>query len=226
MVWENFLTDVSTKLKDSVLNLFQDVFDSLPGVLGAVIVLLIGYLVALLVSVGIKKGLERAKVDHYLIERTSLNKAIGGLKLSYVFSLLAKWYVFVLFFLPAAEIIGLRTVAGGFLTQFSLWIPRIIVASILGLVGLIAAEYTRERIIETKVRAAKLVAQGVKVIIIFFTALIVLRQISVDIEIAENVVLIVIGGIMLALALALGIGFGQALKDEARDIIKDLRKRI
>jgi len=225
MVWETFLTDVSTKLRDSLLDLLTGVLNSIPGFLGAIIILLIGYLVALLISAGIRKGLEQSKVDHYLIERTSLSKAIGGLKLSYILSLLSKWYIFVLFFLPASEIIGLDVVAI-FLTQVSLWVPRIIAASILGLVGLIAAEYTRERILETKLKSAKPVAQGVKLLIIVFTAIVVLKQISVDIEIAENLVLVIVSGIMLAVALALGIGFGQALKDEASNIIKGLKKKV
>jgi len=225
MLWEDFLTNVSTKIQESVLNLIKGVFDSIPGILGAIIILLIGYIVALLISVGIKKALEKTKLDHYLIEQTNLSKAIGGLKLSYALSLLAKWYIFVLFFLPASEVIGLHAVSI-FLTEVSLWVPRIIIASILGLVGLIAAEYTRERILETKVKSAKLVAQSVKVLIIFFTAIIVLKQISVEVEIAENIVLIIVGGIMFALALALGIGFGQSLKDEAKDILKSLKKKV
>ena len=49
-----------------------------------------------------------------------------------------------------------------------------------------------------------------------------LNQVGIEISLAENTFLIVLAGVMLAV----GIAFGLGLKDDARAIVKEIRKRI
>ena len=49
-----------------------------------------------------------------------------------------------------------------------------------------------------------------------------LDQIGVNVKLAENAFLIILAGIMLALAIAFGLG----MKDEAGDIVKKMKKKL
>ena len=53
-----------------------------------------------------------------------------------------------------------------------------------------------------------------------------LRQVGVDVRVAESTFLLVVGGIMLALALMFGIGFGLAMKETARGTIKSIKRKL
>lgn len=217
----------------AVLNALQKVFvqlgrsaiEAFPQVVGALVILLVGYLVALLVEWVVSNLLERLKFDEYTVKKTNLHKSIGNVSLEFVFSLVAKWYTFALFLLPAADAVKWPTLAS-FLKVVAAWVPTLIGASLVGLFGVIAASYVREKIVETKAKSASLVADFVKVIVLVVTALVVLRQVGLDISLVENSLFIVLSGIMLALALALGIGFGLAMKDEAKGLVRDFLKRL
>ena len=104
----------------------------------------------------------------------------------------------------------------------ALWIPSLIAAVIVALVGLIAADYVAAKVTEVKAKSSGIIANTLKLVIVVFTLIIALSQLGVDVSIAENTVLIIIAGIMLAL----GIGFGLAFKDEAKAIIKDVKKKL
>ena len=214
---------------EPVLRPFMQLWDSLvafvPGLVGAIIVLIIGYLVASAVHWVIEKVLTRIKADR-MVARTNIASILGkGFRLSHLVGLLAKWYVFILFLPPAADLIKLLPLAG-FLNFAALWIPNVIAAVLVGLIGLMAADYVATRIYATRARTAKLLGDAARVVIIIFTVLVVLRQIGVAIMVAEQSWLILLSGAVFAAALAIGIGFGLALKDEARGIIKRIGKRL
>jgi hypothetical protein len=160
-----------------------------------------------------------------MLERTNMTKVIGAFRLSHFLGLITKWYVFILFLPPAASVVYLAPL-GTFLLDVARWIPQVILAVVLALIGLMAAEYVNTKILETKARMAGLVAWIAKVVIYVFTALIVFAQIGVRIEFAQASFLIILGGVMLGIALAVGIGFGLALKDDAKKIIHDVKKRL
>lgn len=220
-----WLKAIGDALLGVLVGIGRGVVDAVPGILAAILLLLIGYWVALAVEWAVKNGLEKLKTDQYLIKQTGLGKTIGNVSVEWICSFVAKWYTFVLFFMPAADVIGLPTFAS-FLKNVASWVPTLIGASLLGLFGVIAAGYVRTAINETKLKSAKLVADFFNVIILVVTALVVLKQVGLDIGVVENSLFIILSGVMLALALALGLGFGLALKDEAKRVVKDLMKRF
>jgi small-conductance mechanosensitive channel len=154
-----------------------------------------------------------------------MQKIIGAFRLTHFLSVITKWYVFILFLPPAAGLIQLPALST-FLLSVALWIPNVILAVIIGIVGLMAAHYTEWKILETKAKTANIIAYLAKIVIVIFTLLIVLDQIGVKIAIAQTSFLIILSGIMLSIALMLGIGFGAAFKEEAKRIIKDVKKKI
>lgn len=208
-------------LGDSLSGLWDGLLKAVPGVIAALVILVLGYLVSLGVEWLVRKILDKAKADSYLVDKTSLSKVFGKLSLSYLLGLITKWLIFMLFLASASEVVSLRPLAN-FLEAVAAWIPVIIGASLLGLFGVVASDYVRQKIEATKVKNAELVAGFVKTVLLVFTAVFVLAQIGFDVSILEGSLFIVVAGVVFALAL----GFGLALKDEAKNVVKDVRRRL
>ncbi len=208
-------------LSDSLWGLWDGLIKAVPGVLAAIVILVLGYFVSVGVEWLVRKILDQAKADVYLIDKTNLSKVFGKLSLSYVLSVVSKWLIFMLFLASASEVVSLTPLAN-FLEAVAAWIPVIIGASLLGLFGVVASDYVRQRIEATKIKNAELVAGFVKTVLLVFTAVFVLAQIGFDVTILQGSLFIVVAGAVFALAL----GFGLALKDEAKTVIKDVRRKL
>jgi len=215
------IAETGQAILNPLVNIWHSFVELLPGLIGALVVLLVGYLVGWIIGFVVKKVLHKAKVDKLFIEKKKLSSLLGKFQLSEVLGLIVKWYVFVLFLTPAASLIKLTTLSE-FLVKLSLWIPNLIAAILVAIFGMAAAEYVQLKIELIKAKSSALVGNIAKILIIVFTAIIALKQIGLNLSLAENSVLIVLAGVMLALA----IGFGLALKDELKPFIKDVKKRI
>ena len=225
MTFLETLNTTGVSLIDPLIEMWQGFTNALPGILGAVIILLFGYIVALILSSLVYHILLRININKLIIERTGLKDVAGKLDLPHLFGLIVKWYVIILFLPAAADVVGL-SVLSEFLLNLSFWIPNLIVGIIIALVGFMAAEYVSIRIKETKAEFAPVIAKIVKIVIWVFLAVIILQQLGITVSLVESSLLIVLSGIMLAVAIAFGIGFGFALKDEAKSIIKAIKKKL
>jgi len=212
-------------LTDPLLALWQGLVRSVPGIIAAIAVLIIGYIIAWALGKLVRAVLTRLDADKWLMKKTSMKKLMGDFKLSGFLGLITKWYVFVMFLPPAAEVVQLRSLSA-FFYDVAVWIPQLIAGVIIALIGLLAADYVSAKITETKAKTAGLIALIARVVILVFTALIVLSQIGVQVRVAESSFLIVLSGIMLAVAIMFGIGFGFAMKEDAKKWIKDVKKKL
>ena len=215
-----FLNQLGLSLADPLVQLWQGFVNFIPGIIAALVVVIVGYLVGAILGYALKKILVKVKVDEYLIHKTHIDKVAGKFQLSAFAGLILKWYVFVLFLPSAADFTQLQSLSN-FLYAVSLWVPQLIAALILGFLGFVAAGYVADRIVETKLKSADLIANIAKVAIMVFAIIIALEQAGLAISVATNSFLIVLAGIMLAL----GIGFGLALKDEAKHVISGIKKK-
>lgn len=205
--------------------LFTSLSVALPGLVAAVLLLSFGYFLGLLLGTALKKLLEMTKVCEVIIRKAKITHFMGETQLTAFFGTILKWYIFILFLSPAADMIQLRSLAF-FLENIALWVPSLIIAIIIGLFGLLMAEYTAVHIRAVRMNGTRMLAQSARVVILLFTTIIAVQQIGVNVSLASNAVLIVLAGIMLAIALALGIGFGLALRDEAKPILRAVKRKF
>ena len=97
---------------------------------------------------------------------------------------------------------------------------------IIALAALIAGDYASYKIEETKIKSSRFVGLGTKIVIIFLGAIIALKQVGIDVSVVENSFLVILAGVMLALALAFGLGFSEAVKAESKDLVKKIKKNL
>lgn len=197
----------------------------LPGIIAAILIIIIGWLIAKLISWVVVKICENIKLDKLIMEKTNLSKLAGKFELSRFLGLITKWYIFILFLPPAAQIVKLIPLST-FLLSVAYWIPNVILALIIAFIGFIAADYIAQKVKETKAKYSKMFADLLQIILIIFVLIIALKQMRLDISIAENSFLIILAGIMLALSLAVGLGFGTAMKDEAKPMLKKIKQKL
>ena len=192
-----------------------------PSVVAALLIILLGYLLGWFLGHVVRKVIDRTGVVKHLVKKLDLQREVGNWNFSELAALLVKWYVFVIFLNPAAQVVELPQLAA-FFSAVALWLPNVMIAVLIALAGFVVAEYLQKKIQQVKNKKKSLLAASAKVLTIIFTVIIALRQIGVAVDIAETGFLIVLAGIMLGLALA----FGFALRDDAKELIKDLRERL
>jgi hypothetical protein len=216
------LTGIS--LIDVLANLWSEFINLLPGLIGAIILLLIGYFLGALFEGIIKGALLKAGLDHW-VEKHERHHALGKLSVSGIMGGAAKWYTFVLFLGAAASpnILHLG-VLSDVLSKLANWLPHVIAGVLIFYFGLILADMAETAIEAHKFKWRHFWGGLARVIIILFVLDISLKEIGVNIIIAETTYLMILGGIIIALAIAIGIGFGGALKPEAAKLVKKLSK--
>jgi small-conductance mechanosensitive channel len=200
----------------------------LPNLIGAIIVFLIGWFVALGIGRLVAEILKRVKLDR-AFEKTAwkeaLEKAEIKVSVSEFIGEICKWILVIVFLLAAIEILGLKEFAG-FLKQIILWLPNLIVAVAIFVVAVIVAEFL-EKIIKASVKKMEISYVGffgglVKLAIYIFAGLAILYQLGV----AKEIVNALIFGIIATLSLALGLAFGLGGKDAAAKLIEEIKKKI
>ena len=126
-------------LGQSLLNPLVDLWHSflavLPGLIAALLIQLIGYIVSGLVGIIFRKIFEKAGLDNW-VNRVKLKASIGGLSLSSVIGTILKWYVFIVFLGEAVKQVNLGVLTV-LLTDLVRWLPKLIVAVIIMIFGLI-----------------------------------------------------------------------------------------
>jgi len=225
MAFQQFLSNIGASIVDPFVSIWFWLVKAVPDIVAAIVILIVGYLVALAVSSIVEKLLNRIRFDQWVFEKARLSHAIGKFDLTHCLSLIVKWYILVLFLAATAARIQLETLAA-FLSSLSMWIPQVIVAVVIGLIGVVAGMYTEKMVAATKAKGSKIVAAVAKWAIYVFTALIVLDQAGVQIALAQNSFLIILGGLVLMIALLVGISFGLAFREDAKKIISDVKRKL
>lgn len=222
MAWE-FLKDTGVSLTDPVVSLWQGFVNLLPGLIIAILILLIGYVVSYVVGHGVKLLLTKAGLEKQ-IEKAKLTKAIGNIKLSSVVGEITKWYIFIIFIASAVDIVDLG-VLSSILKRFVLWVPDLIAAALVLIFGLFLAHYVSMKIRQnTDMAGARTLSTIIQVVIVTIVTLIGLEQVGINISILTNTFLIIVAALGLGFAIAIGLSFGLGTKQEAGKALGRIRR--
>jgi hypothetical protein len=222
------MSDVLWRTGQSVVSPLVALWDSfivaLPNVIGGLIILAFGYLLGEVLEVIFIKGLKKLKFDEF-IHNLKISKNLERIDLSHLFGLILKWYVFVIFLVPAASLarMGMLSVL---LMDFARWVPNFILGVLILLFGWVAADVVCNKIDTTKIKSKHLLAMVTKAVILIFTIAIALEHIGINVEILKQTFLLLLSAAALGVGLAIGIGFGLGMKDDAKKILRNIGKKI
>jgi len=216
-----FIEQIGEGVMNPLVVIWNSFVSVTPGIIAALIILIIGYIIAMIIGSAVKHSVRISGADMWMVKHKK-QEAIGGLVLSDVSGKLIKWLVFILFLIPAANVINLEGLSS-VLVSFALWFPNLIIAVILILIGLVLAHTFSEAVGKaSKLRGIKGIRSIISIVIIVIFLDVALRQIGINVIFVESLILVVLAGIMIAIA----IGFGLGLKPHADDIIKNWRRKF
>lgn len=221
MLWDKWLEVVL----DSFGSLWEGFIDIIPGLLAAFIVLVIGWAIAALVGRLVERVIEVLWIEK-AIHKLHITEAFGNLGVKFSFSgllgWLVKWFLILVFFIAATDILGLSQITD-FLNQVVLYIPNVVIAAVVLLLGAVIGSFTGE-VVERAVRASHLhsgefmggVAKWAIIVFAFMAAL-------VQLGIAADMIKTLFTGLVAMLALAGGLAFGLGGRDHAEHILATLK---
>lgn len=217
---------------DVTVNAFTDLWtrfiDFLPTLIVAILVIIIGWLVAVGLGLLIERLLKLLKVDDAIdklgLDRVS--KKVGfRLKVSAFLGGIVKWFLIIVFVLAAADILQLTQISG-FLNEVLLYIPNIVVAVVILVAGYLLGNFVAN-LTKGSVRLAKLGTAGYAAtisrwaiwIFAFLAALIQLR-------VAPELIQILFTGFIAMIAIAGGLAFGLGGKDWAQRLLGKVEREV
>jgi len=194
----------------------------MPGVLTAMLLLLIGMVVARILRSGIQKGLKYANVDQYT-DKVKVNELLARLGMgrspSFVIGFIVYWLVIAVFFLSAANAMGL-TVVAMVLQRFLEFMPHVLAAVLVLGAGLLFARFMGEIVqnaaTANRIQGALGLSKTVKFVIVVFSAVMAIEQLGIDMTLLTSSAQIILATCGLAIAIAFGLGG----RDVAADIIR------
>jgi hypothetical protein len=198
-----------------------------PLFLGAVIVFIIGWIIAVSLGKLVEHAVRSVKVDA-ILQSLDVHKALerAGLRLdSGVFiGGLVKWFLIIASLLAAVNILGLVQVST-FLRDVLLYIPNVIVAVLILLIAVMVAE-TTERVVRASVDAAGLQGKGVGVVVRWAIWIFAIVAVLLQLGIAADLIRIVIMGFVAALAVAFGLAFGLGGQSHASAFLEKVKRDL
>jgi hypothetical protein len=130
---------------------------------------------------------------------------------------LSFWIVFLFFAFMAVDALDLPATAN-LMSALLGFLPDVIAAILVGLIGILLANFSGEAVliaaVNAQIQGARLIANMVRWGVMIFTGAMVLTQLRIAKEIVVAAFSITFGGIVLALAIALGLG-GRGIAKQA-----------
>lgn len=209
----------TTAVRDSL----TEVISYIPNIIGALVVLLIGVIIAWAVKTVIVRGLSYIKLKRYT-DAVGLGKIFTE-KVEVVDLLgdLAKWTVLIVFLVPALDILNLNQV-NDLLKGILAYVPNVVVAVVVLFIGAVVADLVGRIVRSTAAtvgaKTADVLADVARWAIIVFAFLAALVQLNI----ATTLIQTLWTGIVALFAIAGGVAFGLGGKDAAAEAIARVRK--
>jgi hypothetical protein len=211
---------------DTVRSFMVELGQFLPKLIGAIIILIAGWLIAKFLrfvvvrslrSIGFNVVTDKAGLDEFL-------KKGGGRKDTIeVLGLLVYWLAILATLLIGFNSLGLTVVSELFsrITQF---VPNVIVAVLILTIGLYFARFVADAVVSYSrnvgMEDADLVGRVTRYAIGIFVVVIALGQMNIADRILYPALLILFGGAVLAMALAFGLGGQKWAADQLEKLMK------
>lgn len=218
-------------IKDILINTFNTLItqfiDFVPKIIGSIVVLLLGILVAKIAAFFVKNILSRIgfdKIGDKLNEIEAIKRFNVEIKLSVVVSKLLYGFIILVFIIAAADTLGVPAISNIVLMLVA-FLPKLIAALIMMLAGLALADFLRGFVVSMcksfGIASGKLLGMAVFFFFLIITIIAALGQAGINTALLESTFNVIIGGIIVAFA----VGYGFASKDILANMLTSIYSR-
>lgn len=205
--------DFLTPFKD----IFQDIVDSLPTVVGFLAFVIISWLVIKVFLYLVRKALAKTKIDEWSkkLRKTEIfGSSTINIVLTNVILAVLKWFLIFVFVMVGAEMFGLTVVSEG-IRSFFAYLPKLLTA--VGIfvggayLGTMVKKAIQSMFKSLEVSGGNLVGNIAFYLIVVFLSITALDQAGVDTSVIKSNLTLLIGSVLLAFTLAFGFGARDAV---------------
>ena len=216
------VTDWGTAVMTSLTTALALLLGAIPKVIGFLVILIIGWLIASALASAVA-ALLRAVRFNDLARRSGFAGFVQGMGIKTdsagFIAIVAKWFVRLIVLVSAFDALGLPAVSQ-VLQQLLLWLPNLIVALVVLVIGGLAANalasLVRGATAESGLGNPDLLASIARVGVWAFAIVVAVNQIGIAQTLVNTLFMATVG----ALALAFGLAFGLGGRDTAGEIVR------
>ena len=220
-------TDWGTALMTSVAAALAVLLAAIPRIIGFAIILVIGWIVAAILAKVVSTVLRTLRFND-LAQRAGLSGFVRQMGVQTdaagFVALLAAWFVRLIALVSAFDALGLPAVSQ-VLQQLLLWLPNLVVAIIILVIGGLAANafgrLVRGATAESGLGSPDLLASIARIGVWTFAIVVAVYQIGIATTLINTLFTATVG----AVALALGLSFGLGGRDTAERIVRNWYER-
>jgi small-conductance mechanosensitive channel len=193
----------------------------IPQLIGALIILIIGYVIAKALQAIVGRVLEGIGFDRWM-ERGGIKQFFDRADTEHtphsILGRLVFWFVFIIAITMAADALGIPQVSA-VLAQLIAYIPSIIAAILILILAALLANFLSS--IVRGATGSDILASIARYAIIVYAVFAAVTQLGIAVELTAPTFLIVLGAVALAAAIAFGLGS----REVAQDIIEKAYNR-
>jgi len=225
MIVTNWLDTTVVALK----GLWIGFIDFIPSLVGALIVFIIGWIIALGIGKLVAEVLKKIRFNQIFEKggwKKALEKADIKVDASEFIGAIIKWVLVIVFIAAAIEILGFTQLTTFLTGEVLPYLPNVVVAAFIFVVAMMIADIL-EKVVRAMVEGTKVGYGGVagaivKWSIMVFAVLTILYQLGIGAVFMADL----FRGIVMMIVIAVGLAFGLGGKDVAAEIIRDAKNKL
>lgn len=206
-------------IMNSLSAITEEIAKVIPNLLGAIAIIIIGWLSTKLIVGIVKKALKLAKADK-LDDKINEIELLEGKKLNFnvikIITKFIKWILYILILVIVTDILNLTMVSEE-IKNFLGYLPKLFSALIIFTIGLLIANFIKKTVKSffesMDLSGSKLISQIIFFLLLTFISVTALNQAGVDTEIITSNITLILAGFLLAFSLAFGFGAQKVVGD-------------
>jgi hypothetical protein len=216
--------DTGDAFRASLAGALNTLLSAIPRIIGFAVVLIVGWIISSLLARGVQALLHAVRFND-LARRSGFAGFVQKMGVrddaSGVIASIAKWCVRLITLVVAFDTLGLPAVSG-VLNQLLLWLPNLIVALVVLVIGGLAAN-ALSRLVRGATAEAGFSNPGIletvtRIAVWGFAIVVAITQLGIATTLINTILIGLIGGV----ALAFGLAFGLGGRDRAARILDTL----
>jgi hypothetical protein len=219
--------DTGDALKASLAGALNTFLSAIPRIIGFAVVLIVGWIVSSLLARGVEALLHAVRFNDLarrsgfadFVQKMGVRDDSAG-----VIAGIVKWFVRLITLVVAFDTLGLPAVSG-VLQQLLLWLPNLVVALVVLVIGGLAAnalsKLVRGATAEAGFSNPDLLATVAKVAVWGFTIVVAVNQLGI----ATTLINTLLVGLIGAFSIAFGLAFGLGGRDRAAQLLDSWGRR-
>lgn len=213
--------DTGDALRASLAGALNTFLSAIPRIIGFAVVLIVGWIVSSLLARGVEALLHAVKFNDLarrsgfadFVQKMGVKDDSAG-----VIASIVKWFVRLITLVVAFDTLGLPAVSG-VLQQLLLWLPNLIVALVVLVIGGLAANALSQLVRGASAEAGfsnpDMLATVAKVAVWGFTIVVAVNQLGIATTLINTLMIGLVG----AFTIAFGLAFGLGGRDRAAQIL-------